>query len=151
MEQRLSQPFWETEPPPGPLQVDPRLPTHEMIIGLEAGGAQSAYPLDTVHSEQVLNDQVGSVPVVIVYTPSTDTVTAFSRQLDGRTLTFKTASSEKLADVETGSVWNSDGACLRGKLRGRKLDFLIPLPSFWFAWAEFHPDTRVYTGISGDR
>ena len=146
MEQSIAQPFWETQPAPGALRLDSRLPTHEMVIGLEVDGAWSAYPVETVHSQQVINDRVGSVPVLIVYTSSTDTVTAFSRRLEGRTVSFKPSGAEELADIETGSVWNSDGLCLRGGLRGKKLDFITPLPSFWFAWAEFHPDTRVYVG-----
>lgn len=85
--------------------------------------------------------------MLIVYSPSTDTVKAFSRQLNGRTLTFKRTGPEDLADIETGSAWNPDGECIRGELKGQKLDFITPLPSFWFAWAEFHPDTQVYTSL----
>ncbi len=144
MEQHLGEPFWEMQPASGALRLDPRLPAHTMIVGLEAGGAHTAYPIETVQSARVINDRVGSVPVLVVYTPSSDTITAFSRQVEGSTLNFKRADGENLTDSETGSVWNSDGQCLRGKLQGRKLEFITPLPGFWFAWAEFHPDMQIY-------
>ncbi len=144
MEQHLGEPFWETQPASGALRLDPRLPAHTMMIGLEVGSAHKAYPIETVQEERVINDQVGAVPVLVVYAPSTDTLTAFSRQVAGNTLTFKSAAGENLTDTETGSVWNTDGQCLSGKLQGRKLDFITPLPGFWFAWAEFHPDTQIY-------
>ena len=144
MEQHLGEPFWETQPASGALRLDPRLPVHTMIIGLEAGSAHNAYPIETLQSERVINDKVGSVPVLVVYAPSSDTITAFSRQVAGNALTFKRAEGETLTDTQTGSNWNSDGQCLRGRLEGSKLEFITPLPAFWFAWAEFHPETKVY-------
>ena len=73
--------------------------------------------------------------------------TAFSRLVNGRTLTFHEAGpgAAELIDNETGSKWNRDGLCISGKLRGEKLQTIIPLPSFWFSWAEFHADTEIFS------
>jgi hypothetical protein len=49
-----------------------------------------------------------------------------------------------MLDGETGSKWSAYGECVDGKLKGQKLDRIIPQPGSWFAWAEFHPDTQVY-------
>jgi Protein of unknown function (DUF3179) len=143
VDQRISEPFWEMQPAPMAFRTDPRLPPHTMIMGIEAERT-CAYPIETIKDEGLINDQVGSLPVLIVYTASTDTVRAFSRRVGQRTLEFKTVGPATITDVQTGSQWNPDGECLSGKLKGESLTSLIVEPSYWFAWAEFHPKTSVF-------
>ena len=125
---------------------DPRLPAYEPIIGLEAGGAKRAYPLEVLKRELVVNDQLGSEVVLLIYAPRSDTVT-FSRSLDGRTLSFEMdPQSGDLVDVQTGSRWNAYGECVEGKSRESRLEALIGMPQFWWGWAAFHADTDIYAG-----
>lgn len=149
MDQRISEPFWDMQPAPMALRNDPRLPPHSVVLGIEnvTGGA-GAYPIDAVKDAGIINDRVGSMPLLIVYTASEDTITCFARRLGQRVLKFKPAGPAEMSDVETGSVWNADGECLSGKLKGEKLESVILEPAFWFAWAEFHPDTAVYSPYS---
>lgn len=126
--------------------VDPRLPAYEPIVGLEVGGARRAYPRALLEKEQVVNDRLGGEPVLFVHIASSDTVTVFSRNLHGRTLTFEThPQSGGLVDVETGSRWDPYGTCLEGDLRGSQLKALIAMPQFWWGWAAFG-ETEVYPG-----
>ena len=126
--------------------VDPRLHAYEPIVGLEAGGARRAYPRALLAKEQVVNDLVGTEPVLFVHAAQSDTVTVFSRTLAGRTLTFDARpGSGDLIDQQTGSKWNAYGECLEGELRGRALRPLTGMPQFWWAWAAFG-DTDVYGG-----
>lgn len=125
-------------------EQDNRLPNYEQVIGIEVGDAHKAYPVSELRKENVVNDKVGSVPVLVVYVAGVDTTTAFSRVLNGRTLTFHQGETGKITDKETASTWNSYGECVSGKMKGQKLDRVIPEPGAWFAWAEFHPDTDVY-------
>lgn len=132
------------------LREDDRLPPHEQVIGLEVGGGHKAYPLARLKQQGVVNDRVGDEAVLVVYAAGSETTTAFSRQVGGRVLSFRPleASPLRLTDAETGSVWNSYGECLRGELKGQKLTPLIPLPSFWFSWAEFFPQTELYASAT---
>jgi hypothetical protein len=99
--------------------------------------------------ERIVNDRLGSEAVLVIYRPESDTVTAFSRQLNGRALTFEPrAQSGDLVDVETRSRWNPYGECLEGKLRGSRLNALIGVRQFWWSWAAFFPGTDVYAGKS---
>jgi hypothetical protein len=126
---------------------DPRLPAYEMVVGLEAGGARRAYPLDLLGRERIVNDRLGSEAVLIVYVPESDTVTVFTRTLGRRTLTFdRRATSRELVDAETGSRWNAYGECLDGELRGSQLNTLIGVRQFWWSWAAFYPGTDIYKG-----
>ena len=128
------------------LREDPRLPRFEMVMGIDSGKNQKAYPVNAMGKQPVVNDRVGELRVLLVFEAASKTTTAFSRVLDDRELTFRALSETplRLTDAETGSVWNADGEALEGALKGRKLDVIIPLPSFWFSWAEFFPETEVY-------
>jgi hypothetical protein len=124
---------------------DARLPNYEQVIGIEIRDAHKAYPVAALRKELVVNDKIAAVPVLLVHAPTSDTTTAFSRVLNGRTLTFHSAPSGLITDIETGSKWSSYGKCVDGKLKGLELDRIIPQPGLWFAWAEFHPDTEIYS------
>lgn len=128
------------------IREDDRMPMYEEVIGIEATGRHKAYRLADLKEAVVVNDQVGAQPVLLVHGRKNDTVTAFSRKVGSRVLTFKPAgpSGAALVDEQTGSRWNAYGECLDGKLKGTKLEVVIPLPSFWFSWAEFFPKTEIY-------
>jgi hypothetical protein len=139
---------------------DTRLANYEQVIGVEVARAAKAYPVSALVSllkthpmddRLVLDDQVGATPVLLLYAASSDTAMAFSRAVAGRTLTFKYARagnmSSGMVDEETSSTWDFYGQCVGGKLKGQKLEVVIPQPSLWFAWAEFHPDTEILVTI----
>jgi len=47
-------------------------------------------------------------------------------------------------DAETGSQWQAtSGTCLEGELAGEQLERVVSGLSFWFAWTNFHPSTRL--------
>jgi len=125
-------------------EQDTRLPNYEQVIGIEIAETHKAYPVSTLRKETVVNDKVGSTPILLVYAAASDTTTGFSRVLGGRTLTFRAGVLGTILDSETGSKWSPYGECLEGKMKGQKLERVIPEPGSWFAWAEFHPDTDIY-------
>ncbi len=67
----------------------------------------------------------------------------FSRRLDGRTLTFRPEGST-IIDEETGSEWNVLGEAVAGEMEGSRLEPVVSIGHFWFSWAAFRPETRVY-------
>ncbi|HCV27032.1 MAG TPA: hypothetical protein DGB32_01780 [Dehalococcoidia bacterium] len=49
-----------------------------------------------------------------------------------------------LYDAETGSRWQAtSGTCIEGELVGEQLQPVAAGLSFWFAWTNFHPSTRL--------
>lgn len=150
MARRVANLLRSSAPREAPLRDDPRLPPHEQVLGLETGGGHKAYPLALLQKQTVLNDQVGSTPVLVIHAAASNTTTAFSRIVRDRTLTFQVVSlgAVEVMDRETGSKWTPYGECIAGELKGEKLDAITPLPSFWFSWAEFFPDTEVFTATA---
>jgi hypothetical protein len=49
-----------------------------------------------------------------------------------------------IVDRETGSVWSILGRAVSGPLEGEQLVPELAIDSFWFDWAAFHPETRIW-------
>ena len=48
-------------------------------------------------------------------------------------------------DRETGSIWSAaTGIAIAGPLKDARLIQIPTTPSFWFAWADLHPETSVW-------
>lgn len=139
--------------------LDRRLPPTAHVLAGVIGGEPTAYPFSKLAEERVINDTVGDVPVVALWQPgavsalddsiidnSRDVGMAalYARQLGDRLLTFRLSADGRITDEQTGSIWNVFGEAEFGDLRGSSLQPLIANPHFWFAWAAFRPETRVY-------
>jgi hypothetical protein len=129
------------------LYRDDRLKPKTMVLGLNVAGESKAFPLALMQQTNVVNDRLGGQPVLIVHQPSSDTTTAFVARAGGQTLTFRAANAKatEIVDEQTGSRWNAYGVCSGGPLKGATLEALILEPEYWFAWSEFHRDTKIYS------
>jgi len=130
--------------------VDDRLKPRTMVLGLDLGESSEAFPLAVLREARVLQDHLGGQPILIVHQPSSDTTTAFIARAEGKTLQFRAANADAtvLTDQETSSHWDAYGKCLSGPLRGSQLKSLILEPEYWFAWSEFHPETKIYASVA---
>lgn len=112
-----------------------------------------AYPMQTFQEKTgVINDVMGNAPVAVFFLAGSDTMTAVSRELEGRTLTLETHKGsnknvkQTLAfyDRETGSRWNVEGKAEAGPLAGRQLRRLESHMSQWYGWVSYFPQTSIY-------
>jgi hypothetical protein len=143
----------EGSAPPGVLRIDHRLKPKTMVLGLTVGGFEEAFPLVVLRQARVINLEIGGQPVLVVHQPESDTTTAFIARVKGKSLKFAAANpgATQLADDLTASRWDAYGNCISGALRGSQLKSLILEPEYWFAWSEFHPDTKIYTPTESKR
>lgn len=143
----------EGSAPPGVLRVDDRLKPKTMVLGLAVGGSDEAFPLSILRQERVINQEIGGQPVLVVHQPSSDTTTAFIARVKGTRLKFRAANGDatELIDEQTKSRWNPYGDCISGAFKGSQLTSLILEPEYWFAWSEFHPDTKIYAATGPKR
>lgn len=134
--------------------TDDRLSLKQLVLGVEVNGEERAYPMAALGSDTVINDELGATPVLVVTAFDGDYAQVFSREVEpGRVLTFgRKDNTDQFTDQETQSVWSLDGNCTRGTLQGSRLR---PIPHynkiFWFAWADYHPGTDVYTMARVDK
>lgn len=137
---------------------DGRLPPMERVATVELNGETAAYPFSQVTQMHVVNDTVGGAPVVVFHQTGTRSAldgaviaasrdigasAVFDRTVQGQVLTFSWR-NDHFVDDQTGSTWDILGRATDGPLTGNRLQAVISGNHFWFAWAVFKPDTRVW-------
>lgn len=124
---------------------DAVLPARTLVVGVEAGGASKAYPVEALARQNPIVDQIGDVPLLVLLGADGKSVRVFDRRLEGRALElFLKPDTHTLIDKETGTEWDFTGAAVAGAHAGRRLARLQPVKDYWFDWKTYHPDTGVY-------
>ena len=136
----------------------PELPAMARVLTIELDDEAVAYPYELLQERRVVNDQVGGTPVAVLWSEGTASAldhaviaagrdvgaaVPFSRQVDGRVLEFELRDGA-IIDSATGSVWNHLGKAIAGELSGTQLLPVVGVNHFWFSWAAFRPETRVF-------
>ena len=138
---------------------DEQLPQMERVVALHEGGESWAVPFSALKSSRVAHLTVGGSDVVVLFTPETassvdearirdgravGSSAVYSPVVDGRSLRFVAAEDGGFSDTETGSLWNVSGHAVAGPLAGTRLSEIPHGNHFWFAWAVFRPETRIW-------
>jgi len=142
---------------------DERLPATSRVLGIARAGDVVAFPYEAVSADAVrgwavVMEEVAGQQVVVFWKAGTysalDTqrivsgrdvgsIAAYRPEVDGQALTFEVGRSG-IVDRETGSVWSILGRAVSGPLEGEQLVPELAIDSFWFDWAAFHPETRIF-------
>lgn len=131
---------------------DERIRSKEHVVGVKTGPEARAYPFSHLERFPVVNDEISGRRLVVVFSSNSKTATVFDRRLGDRILTFKEkgkpAPGELLiTDNETGSLWRGlTGEAVKGKLKGKRLEQIPNMVSFWFAWKDYFPNTTIFQG-----
>lgn len=125
------------------------LAARDLMLGIAAYGASRAFLYDRVVAEKLVNDHVGSEPVLLVVGPDNQSVRAFRDRVPGATRVaefYRIAgkSGVLLIDDATGSEWNFQGCATSGKAKGLCLEQIPMLKDYWFDWRNYNPKTTVY-------
>lgn len=123
----------------------------ELMFGVEINGAAKAFPVPRILDQKLIQDRVGSEPVIVVVGTDNQSIRVFSARLPGQAessdfyrRTDASAQSALLMDAATGSNWIFEGCAVAGKLNGQCLKPVAALKDYWFDWKQYHPDTAVY-------
>lgn len=118
-----------------------------LVVGVQVGRQFRAYPLSTLSEEGLVEDELGGVPLVLVYDDELQAVYVYHRAIAGEGVSFAAANSpHTLQDSLTGSTWDwRTGQATAGPLTGTNLTPYPATLTFWFAWAGIFPETEVYT------
>jgi hypothetical protein len=141
-------------------QTPGELPAMARVLTVELGDEAVAYPYEVLQENSVINDTISGTEIVVFWQPGTasalDTLriaegedvgaaASFSREVDSQVLTFS-FDGEKIIDDQTGSEWDVFGKAISGELAGTQLEAVVSVNHFWFSWAAFKPETRIYQG-----
>lgn len=116
------------------------------VVGLAKGGHAKAYDWNELVKQKVINDTFQNMPVVLVLDNDNTSFHVWNRQVNDKLLQFTAdGATQTLHDVTTNSVWNMNGECIEGELKGSKLSVVQSYQEFWHSWQSFHPGTFKYT------
>jgi hypothetical protein len=132
-----------TRAPTSPEATDFNRGQFTHVLGVEYSEASRAYPLPVVVEERAVNDVVGGVPVVVTVAPG-NSLAAYERRVQGRTLIFEAGDDRHLR--AGGSRWRRlTGLAVDGPFEGERLVRATDVPQlFWETWQDFNPNTTVY-------
>lgn len=129
----------------------------ELMLGISAFGTSRAFPVKRILQEKLIEDRVGTEPVLVVLGPDNKSIRVFRSRLNAgepsadfyRNVEMKGSDQHALTDPmmidsATGSHWNFRGCAVSGKLTGRCLEEVPAIKDYWFDWRNYHADTSVF-------
>ena len=127
----------------------------DLVIGIDINGEQKAYPLFIMVWHEIVNDNVGEIPVAVTYCPLCFTNQVFDRTIDGKITEFGTSgklynSNLVMYDRNTDSQWSQAlGMAITGQMTGQTLKRIPFDVARWSDWKSLYPDTLVLTTDTG--
>ena len=119
------------------------------VLGVAVGEDAHVYPVHLIEPHQIVNDEVGGVPVVVTYDPLVAVPRAYRRKVEGRTLTFGVSglvynSNFLFYDRQTESLWlQFTGQAIAGPMAGKKLERIPIRQELLGTWLSRHPLSQV--------
>lgn len=137
-------------------EADKKLEDSELVVGLNVNGDIRAYPLQILVWHEIVNDNVGGVPVAVTYCPLCFTNQVFNRTLeDGNIVEFGTSgklynSNLVMYDRTSDSLWSQALAQgIVGKYAGVNLQRIPFDVANWKEWKGLYPESKVLSRDTG--
>ena len=127
----------------------------DLVVGLSINGDIRAYPLKILVWHEIVNDNVGGIPVAVTYCPLCFTNQVFKRTIDGEVVEFGTSgklynSNLVMYDRTSQSYWSQAlGQAIMGELTGKKLERVPFDLANWAEWKQLYPDSKVLSQDTG--
>ena len=128
------------------IRIEPR----EAVISVEIEGeTPRAYPIRYLTWHEIVNDEVGGVPVAVTFCPLCNSGLVFDRRVNGQLRSFGVSGKLRNSDMvmfdrETESWWQQ--ALGEGIVGAHTGDKLTQLPAWMESWKEYsarNPDALV--------
>jgi hypothetical protein len=113
------------------------------VVGVLYKNKARTYDWNMLVSNRIIEDSLTGLPLLLVLENDTASFHAFSRQYSDATLKFK-LNGDSLIDINTNSLWNLNGICIEGKLKGGALTKVAAYQEFLHSWEYFHPNALRY-------
>lgn len=136
-------------------EADRWLADREPLVVFEHDGEVRGYPWQILIWHEIVNDEVGGLPVSITYCPLCNTAIAFDRRVDGDTLDFGTTGKLRHSDLimydrQTETWWQqATGEAIVGELTGTTLSFLAAPTVAWADFKQQYPGAVVLSRDTG--
>ena len=138
-------------------EVGKFLEDSDFVLGLNINGDIRAYPLQILVWHEIVNDNVGGIPVAVTYCPLCFTNQVFNRSLDDGQKVVEFGTSGKLYnsnlvmyDRTSKSLWSQAMAeGIVGKYAGTKLERVPFDVAYWKEWKQLYPESKILSRNTG--
>jgi len=113
------------------------------VIGVTHDQTAKAYDWNNLLDKGIIQDSIPGLPLVILLEKDSTSFHVWNRQLDTNYLRF-VKEGDAFKDINTQSLWDMNGLCTDGPLKGRQLKPIQAYQEFWHSWERFHPHTLSY-------
>ncbi|HMU09216.1 MAG TPA: DUF3179 domain-containing (seleno)protein [Ferruginibacter sp.] len=115
------------------------------VIGVAKDGHAKAYDWNELVKQRVINDTFQDMPIVLVLEKDNHSFHVWNRQVHDKLLNLSfDSNSQSLKDTASNTIWNMNGECIEGELKGSRLTAVQAYQEFWHSWQSFHPGTGIY-------
>ena len=120
----------------------------EPVIGLAINGKARAYPLRILMRYEIVNDELGGVPISVLFCPPCNAAMVFNRRVDNKVLDFGTTGKLRNSDLvmwdrRMESWWQSLSEAIAGSMTGAKLKALPARLESWANYKKRFPASEV--------
>ncbi len=122
---------------------------NEPVISLEVNGEARAYPLQILMWHEIVNDEIGGMPVAVTYCPLCNSTVVFDRRVGDDVLDFGTTGKLRFSDLvmydrQTESWWQQFvGEGIVGEHTGTLLDVIPARVEAYSNFKERFPNGQV--------
>ncbi len=114
------------------------------VVGIVVDNKAKAYDWNILQQKKIIQDSVGKTNLLLTTDSTGRSFFMLNRNLDEKVLHFNYDVAKKyFVDDETHSLWNANGSCFEGALKGKELATIQAYQEFWHSWKNFHPDTET--------
>ena len=131
------------------------------VVGVTVNGKHRAYPFSLMLHHEIINDELGGVPIAITLSPPSETVTVWDRRVGDETIEFGVAGRiyqsnaimfDRRESESEESLWSQySGQALTGPHAGKKtkLQRMDSIVTSWARWQTLHPESDTLSEDTG--
>ena len=128
--------------------IDNRVPESYIVLGVVNNGIAKAYPLVYLGYHHKVQDNVGTLPVLVTYCTMCRTGRVYSPIINGVRQNFRLVGARHynaiIEDQSSGSWWyQATGEAAVGPMQGSKLSEITYEQSTLGAWLDKHPTSLI--------
>jgi hypothetical protein len=115
------------------------------VIGVLLNGQAKAYDWNELLKQKMISDTMGGTIFILVLEKDNVSFHVWESEVKQNSLqlTYDTT-TQTLKDSTTNTIWDMNGECVSGILKGSKLSTVPAYQEFWHSWQYFHPSTTKY-------
>ena len=113
------------------------------VLGINMGEMAKTYDWNYLEKNKIIQDSLPSLPLLILLENDSASFHAYNRTVNNMSLQFQKM-NDSIVDTYTQSLWNLDGICIDGKLKGLSLTPIASYQEYLHSWEYFHPKSIRY-------